>query len=80
MKLITFHYHSFPQIKHNVKVYAESKVSEVMSKEIARALIKISFIYEALNNTEAAHKLLRKAMKSLSGSAGHFNAIAGIEI
>lgn len=63
-----------------LRVYVESEVSVVMSEEIARALVEISSIYEALNKTEAALKLLQKAMKLLGGSPGHFNTVAGIEV
>ncbi|PKI44965.1 hypothetical protein CRG98_034660 [Punica granatum] len=63
-----------------LRVYAESAVSEIMSEEIARGLIEISAIYEALSDTEEALKLLHKAMKLLEGSPGHFNTVAGIEV
>ncbi|XP_071722038.1 protein KINESIN LIGHT CHAIN-RELATED 1-like [Rutidosis leptorrhynchoides] len=49
------------------------------SEEVSRSLTEISVIYEALNETEEALRLLRNAVKLLEDNPGHRGAIAGIE-
>ncbi|XP_022759593.1 protein KINESIN LIGHT CHAIN-RELATED 1-like [Durio zibethinus] len=61
-----------------LRIYAKP-VPGTIPEEIASGLTEVSAIYEALDESEEALKLLQKAMKLLEDTPGNRSTIAGIE-
>ncbi|KAE8662450.1 bidirectional sugar transporter SWEET7-like [Hibiscus syriacus] len=61
-----------------LRIYAKP-VPGTTSEEIASGLTEVSAIYESLEETEEALRLLQKAVKLLADTPGNRSTIAGIE-
>ncbi|KAJ0983110.1 hypothetical protein J5N97_011365 [Dioscorea zingiberensis] len=61
-----------------LRIYAKP-VPGTTAEQIARGVMEISTIYEAVNEPEEALKLLQKALKLLEEALGQWSIVAGIE-